>query len=327
MTNPSADGGKKPDLDMQAAALVVSVQGLWTPDTVERFRASLARRGLAPTEGEVLAALERARQLFFAGEVRLFLCHGRPCRERVRFDASEQTLRNLEAECALPISLTECQGPCKQAPVATLRVGQCCEMFSQFTKPADWQTVLDFAMRAATAGTLLINQGEAQPFRFDPVHVHKKLNPVLQRLQFLLGQFRGEGQYMNAPGYFHKEMVGSLEMGGQFLSLRMGVAYPLADGRKDIHEALVMVGVNPATSQLEGRAYTDGGFVHDYQLELQNDGVLFADKIPRHVVGVTHARKILQPTPDGFEERLEVGRETGHFEPYSVIAMHRVRGH
>jgi hypothetical protein len=105
MTNPSVNGGNQPDLDVQAAALVVSVQGSWTPDILERFRASLDRRGLTLTEDEVLAALERAQQLFFAGEARLFLCHGRPCRERERFDTSEQALRTLEAECALPYSV------------------------------------------------------------------------------------------------------------------------------------------------------------------------------------------------------------------------------
>jgi hypothetical protein len=326
MKNPSVDVGKELDLDVRAAAFIVSVQGSWTPDTVERFRASLDRRGLVPTEGEVLAALERARQLFFAGNARLFLCLGRPCRERARFDVSEQTLRRLEEECALPISPTECQGPCKQAPVATLRVGQRCEMFIQFTRPADWQIVLNFATCAATAGTLLINPGEAQAFRFDPVHAPKRPSVLVQRLQFLLGQFRGEGQYVSGTVRFQKEMVGSLEAGGRFISLRMGVTYPLADGKKDIHEALVMVGVNPATDQLEGRAYTDGGFVHDYQLELQEDAVLFADRPPRHVVGATRARKMLRPTDEGFEERLEVDRGTGHFEPYSVIHMHRVRG-
>jgi hypothetical protein len=84
MRNHSADAGKELDLDVRAAAFVVSVQGSWTPDAVECLRASLDRRGLVPTESAVLAALERARQLFFAGNARLFLCLGRPCRERAR---------------------------------------------------------------------------------------------------------------------------------------------------------------------------------------------------------------------------------------------------
>jgi hypothetical protein len=36
------------------------------------------------------------------------------------------------------------------------------------------------------------------------------------------------------------------------------------------------------------------------------------------------ARKILRPTADGFEERLEVDQGGGHFATHFVIAMQRV---
>src|SRR5215831_8366248 len=131
---------------------------------------------------------------------------GRPCHRRQKFDMSEPALRQGLDESHLLLSMTECQGPCKQAPVATLRIGQRSEMFAQFKQAADWQTVVDFARRAASASTLLIDPGAAQPFQFDPVHDHEKVSVPLQKLNFLIGHFQGEGEEVtvNGPSSFLK---------------------------------------------------------------------------------------------------------------------------
>jgi hypothetical protein len=81
------------------------------------------------------------------------------------------------------ISPTACQGPCKQAPVALLRVGHGCELFAQFVRRREWEAVLDFAQRAAQAKTLLVDAGTAQPFRFDPVHEPQKPNQLAHDFQ------------------------------------------------------------------------------------------------------------------------------------------------
>ena len=44
---------------------------------------------------------------------------------------------------------------------------------------------------------------------------------------------------------FQKEVIGSFEAGGRFIALRMDASYPLADGRKDVHKAFVIVGSEP----------------------------------------------------------------------------------
>jgi hypothetical protein len=103
----------------------------------------------------------------------------------------------------------------------------------------------------------------------------------------------------------------------------MGVTYPLADGRKDTHAAFVMVGVNPTTGEIEARAYSDGGDIHDFHLQLEGDTVTFDDRPSAHHQA-RRARKTLRPTADGFEERLEIDRGEGRFEPFYTIAMHRV---
>ena len=311
-------------LDALILAWVVQVQGTWTPEARATLRDRLARQGFALTANELAAALERARQRFATGAAQLFLCMGRPCVQRQKFDTSELALQHAAENCQLPITPTECQGPCKQAPVATLRVGQSSEMFAQFMREADWQTVLHFARRAAAAGTLLLPPEEAQPFRFDPVHDHGSASGPLQRLQFLLGHFQGNGTFADGTECFRKEAMGAWEVAGRFLALRMGVAYPLADGHKDTHTALAMLGVHPDTGHISARVYTDGGAMHDYQLEFEGDGVLFAERLEaHHGVQATRARKILQPTEYGFEERLELDRGTGHFELYYVVPMHR----
>jgi hypothetical protein len=197
-------------------------------------------------------------------------------------------------------------------------------MFAQFMREAEWQTVLQFARRAAVAGTLLVPPDEAQPFRFDPVHDHGSGSGPLQQLQFLLGHFQGNGTFADGSECFQKEVVGAWEVAGRFLALRMGVTYPLVDGQKDTHSALAMIGVHPDTGQLTARVYTDGGAMHDYQLEVEGEAVTFADRPEaHHNVAATRARKILRPMAYGFEERLELDRGSGHFEPYYIVPMQR----
>jgi hypothetical protein len=229
--------------------------------------------------------------------------------------------------CQLTITPTECQGPCRQAPVATLRVGQRCEMLAQFMRENDWQTVLHFAARAAAAGTLLVPPGAAQPFRFDPVHDHDSVSGLLQKLHFLLGHFQGDGTFADGTNCFHKEAVGTWEVAGRFLALRMGVTYPLSDGHKDTHTALAMIGVHPDTGEITARVYTDGGAMHDYHLEIEADTVWFADRPEsHHHVPAQRARKVLCPTAYGFEERLELDRGSGHFEPFYTVPLYRISG-
>lgn len=322
---PQRRAATEPDLETLALAFVVQVQGSWTPEALQGWRAQLARQGHTREEHEIEAALARARQQFYEGQAHLFLCMGRPCRQRQKFLTSDEELQRLAVQAPLSLSTTECQGPCKQAPVATLRVGQRSEMFAQFKQPADWQSVLDFARRAASASTLLIEPGQAQPFQFDPVHDHDKVSVPLRQLDFLIGHFQGEGQEVtvSGPSSFWKEVVGAWEAVGHCLTLRMGVTYPLADGRKDTHTAFVAIGVNPATDHIEARAYTDGGNVHDYHLQIEAERLKFDDQPATHLQA-QRARKILRPTVDGFEERLEIDYGTGQFEPHYVITMHRV---
>ena len=312
------------DLDALALAFVVQVQGSWTTQALETLRAQLARHGCTPTQDELHAALARARQCFDSGSAHLFLCLGRPCQQRQKFDASDQALQRAALACQLAITPTACQGPCKQAPVATLRVGQSCEMLAQFMRDADWQTVLHFAQHAAAAGTLLVPPGEAQPFRFDPVHDHDSVSGPLQKLGFLVGHFRGNGTFADGTECFHKEVVGTWEVAGRFLGLRMGVTYPLVDGHKDTHTAFAMLGVHPDTGQITAQVYTDGGAMHDYALAVEGDSVLFAERPEaHHHVQAARARKVIRPTAEGFEERLELDRGTGEFACYYTISMQR----
>jgi hypothetical protein len=311
------------DLEAFALGFVVQVQGAWTEEAFRGLRAELTRQGFTPTDHELTAALTHAQQHFFQGPAHLFLCIGRPCRGRQKFDTSEQLLRQGIDESRLCLSTTECQGPCKQAPVATLRVGQRSTMFAQFVQEADWRAVLGFAQRAASAGTLLTEPGSADSFQFDPVHDHEHGSVLLRKLQFLLGHFQGEGKEVTRPEPFQKELVGSWEAGGRCIALRMGVTYPLADGRKDTHNAFVAIAVNPKTEGIEARAYTDGGDVHDFQLQLEGDGIMFTERPAAHHVA-QRARKIVRPTADGFEERLEVDHGEGRFETHFVITMQRV---
>jgi hypothetical protein len=113
------------------------------------------------------------------------------------------------------------------------------------------------------------------------------------------------------------------EAGGRFIALRMDASYPLADGRKDVHKALVIVGSEPSSGSITAHAYTDGGLVRQYLVERFEQSLQFADEPPGHRECWKRARKILRPTIEGFEERLEVDDGSGHV-PYYVIPMQRV---
>jgi hypothetical protein len=200
-------------------------------------------------------------------------------------------------------------------------------MFAEFIREDDWHSVLDFAGRAASEGTLLVTPGEAQSFRFDPVHDHDTTSGPLQKLKFFLGHFQGDVESTDGGENFHKEAVGTWEVNGRFLGFRMAVAYPLPDGRKDIHTAFVMIGVNPDSGDFDAHVYTDGGGVHDYRLEVDGDTVTFSDRVEtHHRVNPTRARKVFCPTPYGFDERLEFDRGSGEYELYYRIPMHRSKG-
>jgi hypothetical protein len=298
------------------------VQGSWTDKALEQFRHFLELRQLSPSRNELLRRLRQGKKDYFEGECRLYLCGAPPCRTRMDFDTSDSALEALSRETGVPISVTGCQGPCKQAPVVSLRVVDRSDFFAQVVSPSDWHSILEFAKNAQAAGTLLIDPGAAEPFRFDPVHHHPKPSVHLRPLQFLLGHFRGEGKYLATSYCFNKELIGTSEAGGRFIALRMGVSYPLLDGTKDVHQALVIVGAEAATGYFPAHAYTDGGMVREYTVEPGNGFLEFADVPPDHGQW-KRARKTLTPTEVGFEERLEVDAGSG-FVPYYAISMRKI---
>jgi len=310
------------ELDFHASGLVVKTEGKWTEAALAQFRHFLKLRRLTPSDDELLHALNRAREAYASGANRLFVCTAQPCCDKTNFDVSDSELARLSAEIGAPISKTGCHGPCKQALLVTLRVGDKQEMFAEVASDADWHAVLKYAQAAVRAGTLLVDTGGAEKFRFDPVHDHEKPSAHMQPLAFLLGHFRGDGKYAMSDYVFHKEVLGSFEAGGRFIALRMDATYPLADGRKDVHKAFVIVGAEPAGA-ITAHAYTDGGVVREYAIAHNERELEFADVPPGHASQWQRARKILRPTADGFEERLEVDPGDG-FVPYYVIPMRKI---
>ena len=311
------------ELQFHASGFIVRVHGVWTEKALNQFREFLKLRGIEPTDDELIRILRAAKEDYLAGASRLSICAAKPCREKIEFDLSAAALESAAAEVGMPISLTGCHGPCKQAPVMSLRIADRSEFFAQVTSDHDRQTILAFAKRARVAGTLMTNAGSAERFRFDPVHDHSKPSVHLTPLHFLLGHFRGHGKYAMTPYTFQKEVIGTPEAGGRFIALRMGVSYPLVDGRTDVHNALVMVGVQAAPDRFIAHAYTDAGIFRQYSVDGSEGGLQFDDLPPGHADEWRRARKVLRPTPRGFEEQLEVDGGDG-FVPYYTISMQRV---
>ncbi|MGH7871229.1 MAG: hypothetical protein ACREQO_03300 [Candidatus Binatia bacterium] len=311
------------EVEFYAAGLLVKVEGAWTGGALAQFRHFLDLRGLAISADQLRDVLQRSQEQYFAAENHLYLCAAQPCCSKMAFDTSDNELTAVSRDAGLPISKTGCQGPCKQAPLLSLRIGARHQAFAQVCGEKDWRTVLAFVKAAVHAGSLLVDTGNVEEFRYDPVHDHAKPSAHLKPLRFLLGHFRGEGRYAMSSYSFHKEVIGTFEAGGRFIALRMDASYPLADGHKDVHKALVIVGLESASGNITAHAYTDGGIVREYAIERTEQALEFADLPPGHSEQWKRARKILSPTQDGFEERLDVDAGAG-FIPYYTIPMQRL---
>jgi hypothetical protein len=122
---------------------------------------------------------------------------------------------------------------------------------------------------------------------------------------------------------FRKELVGSYESGGRFIALRLLASYPMASGGCDVHRALVVVGAEPTAGSYVGHAYADGGTIRAYTVERSGETLWFDDVVPSHTPAWRSARKLLKPTREGFDERLEVDAGRG-FIPYCSVSMRRL---
>ncbi len=320
---PLGTGEVPGELDFHASGFVAGVNGCWTPANLTQFRRFLYLRRVSTTEEELLSALERARQQYVQGETRLYLCGADPCCQARGFETSEAALAAASRVAASPISTTGCLGQCKYAPVLSFRIRGENQMFAQVANGRDWEAVLAFVRSAVEADSLLVGSGKVQALFHDPVHHEMKPNAHLKPLQFLIGHFRGEGRCAPNGYAFQKEVVGTSEAGGRFIALRMAASYPLADGRKDTHRALVIVGPKPGSGGIVGRAYTDGGSVCEYEVETDGQVLSFADAFPDHAHDWKSSRKLLKPSSAGFEEQLEVDDGGGAFT-YYAISMQRV---
>jgi hypothetical protein len=310
-------------LHFHTSGFMARVAGSWTEANLAEFRHFLKLRRLSPSTNELLGALELAKEEYFASSAQLYICDERPCRVRLGYDASDRAMATASRQLGLAIRKTGCQGLCKRAPVSSLRLGQRSQVFTEVVTPGDWSAVLTFAEAAARAGSLLVPAGGAERLFHDPVHHHEELGVHLRPLTFLLGRFRGEGKHSANSYTFQKELIGTYEAGGRFIALRMDASYPTPGGGNDVHKALVVVGAEPSSGIITGRAYTDGGITHEYIVRRSEQGVNFSDAPPDHSQGWASARKTLQPTEEGFEERLEVDYGEG-FKTYYAISMRRL---
>lgn len=302
-------------MNSKALAFVVKTQGSWTCDALSEYRDSLTQSDGFET------SLNTALAVFSSGPAKIFFCNGSACQKRRRFEAS--LLSSLEELQTIQVQshLTDCQGPCKFAPIATLRVGTRSTMFAEFPQIKDLEKIVDFAVRATNAKTLLVDVGASLPFHFDPSHEEGPSSNRLSPVEFLLGHFVGSGHCPSKNYKFTKEVMGAWEVGGRFLALRMAATYELKSGLKDMHQALVILGLDPENGEWIGRAFTDGGLLKDFHVTLDDGRIIFPESIP-HGSEAKNARKVLTPTVQGYIEVLELDYDgSGVYLPYYRVEL------
>jgi len=298
------------ELELHAAGFAVRHDGKLDPRIHARFRAFVRARGVIATAEQVACVLADATTRY-RGEDALLVCDAAPCAGSPRLTACE----------GVPIRRTGCQGFCKHKPMVAVRIGDKRELIGRATTERDRDAVAAYVRAAFAAGSMLVpERGAIEPLRIDPDHGGAPA-AQLRAVHFLSSRFRGAGRYADGSYSFTKELVGTYEAGGRVLALRMAAHYPTADHGLDVHRALVIVGIDDRGA-LSGRAYTDGGDIHDYAITLASDELQFADRSPDHGARWKAVRKRLVPTTDGYEERLEVDRGGG-YEPFYAVAMQR----
>ncbi|MET0690516.1 MAG: (2Fe-2S) ferredoxin domain-containing protein, partial [Candidatus Binatia bacterium] len=152
------------EIAFHASGFLVKVEGSWTEPALAQFRHFLRLRRLSPAADELLNLLTQAKENYCAGKNRLYLCAAQPCCGQSSFDTSADALESLSRELGLPIAKTGCQGPCKQAPVLSLRIGERQQTFAQVNSEKDWRAVFAFVKAAVQTGSLLIDPGKAEEF-------------------------------------------------------------------------------------------------------------------------------------------------------------------
>lgn len=78
---------------------------------------------MAEDDSEVSLALEQARDRFNEGKNHVYLCTGSSCKSKRNIKLTKKNKHKYAQKHGLCITKTKCQGPCKKAPVALLRIG------------------------------------------------------------------------------------------------------------------------------------------------------------------------------------------------------------
>jgi NADH:ubiquinone oxidoreductase subunit E len=131
MTRARTSDERYAELEFHASGFLVKVEGSWTATALAQFRHFLNLRRLSASTQELEDTLIKVKQKYFDGKNRFYLCNAEPCRGKFGFETSDHVLDNLSRKLGLGISKTGCQGPCKQAPVVSLRIGERSETFAQ----------------------------------------------------------------------------------------------------------------------------------------------------------------------------------------------------
>jgi hypothetical protein len=158
------DGLDLPDPAAMLLAKMVQYQGNDDANTRANLREMLRTRWHIDDEAEQDRALEAVRTLVYRTDACLYLCQGRSCQRQTRFKNGQTDLLRDASRIGIPLISTRCHGPCRQAPIATIRVGKTWELFSQFHERSDWERILEFARHAVSSETLPIQGREAVNF-------------------------------------------------------------------------------------------------------------------------------------------------------------------
>lgn len=171
-----------------------------------------------------------------------------------------------------------------------------------------------------------------QKFAINPKReqdTQNKLCPALEALQFLVGDFNGEGIYYDGNVPFKKESVATVVAGGHALSVANAMHYSHGTSIYTAHSSpftartFVLIYVDQTNGDICALAVSDAGKTQTVKLQTNKNGsVSFSDQAPSYLKA-ERAWKSFAATPDGYTETLEIEQDGRRFEAMQVHLRHR----
>lgn len=137
------------DLFRSALSLVIHKNGAVSSNDIHDLLSYYeSKKGIKIDEERYKQAVESALLKYKEHELALFICTDKPCLKKISIVPSEENATALSESLGCPVEITGCHWQCRQAPVVTLKSGNCSESVVECLSQEKWQHVKELVASA-----------------------------------------------------------------------------------------------------------------------------------------------------------------------------------